>query len=69
MSASSLTKHRDKLLELMSDVLYNPAFSADELAKLKTQKAVGARLRQRRSYCHHGKRENRVGVWKESHVR
>jgi zinc protease len=36
--ASSLTKHRDKLLELMSDVLYNPAFSADELAKLKTQK-------------------------------
>jgi zinc protease len=38
MFASSLTKHRDKLLELMSDVLYNPAFSADELAKLKTQK-------------------------------
>lgn len=36
--ASSLTKHRDKLLELMSDVLYNPAFSPDELAKLKTQK-------------------------------
>lgn len=36
--ASSLTKHRDKLLELMSDVLYNPAFNADELAKLKTQK-------------------------------
>ncbi|MEI9919733.1 MAG: pitrilysin family protein [Bacteroidota bacterium] len=36
--ASSLTKHRDKLLELMSDVLFNPAFSPDELAKLKTQK-------------------------------
>ncbi|HZY82911.1 MAG TPA: pitrilysin family protein, partial [Cyclobacteriaceae bacterium] len=36
--ASSLTKHRDKLLELMTDVLYNPAFNADELAKLKTQK-------------------------------
>lgn len=36
--ASSLTKHRDKLLELMSDVLYNPAFSQDELTKLKTQK-------------------------------
>jgi predicted Zn-dependent peptidase len=36
--ASSLTKHRDKLLELMSDVLYNPAFNPDELAKLKTQK-------------------------------
>jgi zinc protease len=38
MSASSLTKHREKLLELMSDVLYNPAFNPDELAKLKTQK-------------------------------
>jgi predicted Zn-dependent peptidase len=36
--ASSLTKHRDKLLDLMSDVLYNPAFNPDELAKLKTQK-------------------------------
>lgn len=36
--ASSLTKHRDKLLELMTDVLYNPAFSPDELAKLKQQK-------------------------------
>lgn len=36
--ASSLTKHRDKLLELMSDVLFNPAFNPDELAKLKTQK-------------------------------
>jgi predicted Zn-dependent peptidase len=36
--ASSLTKHRDKLLELMTDVLYNPAFNPDELAKLKTQK-------------------------------
>jgi predicted Zn-dependent peptidase len=38
MFASSLTRHREKLLELMSDVLYNPAFNADELAKLKTQK-------------------------------
>jgi len=36
--SASLTKHRDKLLELMSDVLFNPAFSADELTKLKTQK-------------------------------
>jgi len=36
--AASLTKHRDKLLELMTDVLFNPAFSPDELAKLKTQK-------------------------------
>jgi predicted Zn-dependent peptidase len=36
--ASSLTKHREKLLELMSDVLFNPAFNPEELAKLKTQK-------------------------------
>lgn len=36
--ASSLTKHREKLLELLTDVLYNPAFSPDELAKLKQQK-------------------------------
>lgn len=36
--ASSLTKHRDKLLELMTDVLYNPAFSPAELDKLKQLK-------------------------------
>src|SRR5690348_1325589 len=36
--ASSLTKHRDRLLELVTDVLYNPAFSESELDKLKTQK-------------------------------
>lgn len=37
--ASSLSKHRDKLLELMTDVLYNPAFSPAELDKLKQLKA------------------------------
>lgn len=36
--ASSLTKHREKLLELVADVLYNPAFSPAELDKLKKQK-------------------------------
>jgi len=36
--ASSLSKHRDRLLELLTDVLYNPAFSQSELDKLKTQK-------------------------------
>src|SRR5690554_3980115 len=35
--ASSLTKHTDKLLDLMTDVLYNPAFNPDELEKIKTQ--------------------------------
>jgi zinc protease len=36
--AASLTKHREKLLELLTDVLYNPAFSPAELDKLKKQK-------------------------------
>ena len=35
--ASSLTRHTDKLLELMTDVLYNPVFPEDELDKLKKQ--------------------------------
>ncbi len=39
--ASSLTKHTGKLLDLMTDVLYNPAFSQDELDKLKTQTLSG----------------------------
>lgn len=39
--ASSLTKHTDKLLELMTDVLYNPAFDPAELEKLKTQTLSG----------------------------
>jgi len=37
ISASSLSKHIPQLLELMADVLYNPAFSQTELDKLKTQ--------------------------------
>lgn len=39
--ASSLSKHSSKLLELMSDVLYNPSFSPEELEKLKTQTLSG----------------------------
>lgn len=39
--ASSLTKHTNKLLDLMSDVLYNPAFSQEEMDKLKTQTLSG----------------------------
>jgi zinc protease len=36
--AASLTKHREKLLELMSDVLFNASLSQEELDKLKQLK-------------------------------
>lgn len=39
--ASSLTKHKNQLLELMTDVLYNPAFPEDEFAKIKQQTLSG----------------------------
>jgi zinc protease len=39
--ASSLSKHSNKLLDLMTDVLYNPAFSPEEMEKLKTQTLSG----------------------------
>ncbi|MBN8578757.1 MAG: insulinase family protein [Cytophagales bacterium] len=38
---SSLSKHTNKLLELFTDVLYNPAFAPDEMEKLKTQTLSG----------------------------
>lgn len=41
VSGSALSKHQDKLLELMSDVLLNPAFDGDELEKLKKQTISG----------------------------
>jgi zinc protease len=41
LSGTSLTKHSDKLLELMVDLLYNPAFTDSELNKLKTQSLSG----------------------------
>jgi predicted Zn-dependent peptidase len=34
---SSLKKHSEKLLQLMSDVLLNPAFRSEELEKIRTQ--------------------------------
>ena len=34
---SGLTKHQDKVLALMSDMLFNPAFPAEEFDKLKKQ--------------------------------
>jgi zinc protease len=39
--ASSLTKHTSKLLDLMTDVLYNPSFLPEEMDKLKTQTLSG----------------------------
>ena len=39
--AASLTKHQGTLLELMTDVLYNPSFPEEELEKLKKQTLSG----------------------------
>lgn len=39
--AASLTKHQDVLLQLMTDVLYNPSFPVEELDKLKKQTLSG----------------------------
>ncbi len=39
--ASSLSRHTTKLLDLFTDVLYNPAFNQAELDKLKTQTLSG----------------------------
>lgn len=41
MFASSLSRHTNRLLELFTDVLYNPAFKQEELDKLKTQTISG----------------------------
>lgn len=38
---ASLTKHKEKLLEIMSDVLLHPSFPQDEFDKLKTQTLSG----------------------------
>ena len=38
---AALTKHKDKLLELMTDVLFNPAFPEDELEKIRKQTLSG----------------------------
>ena len=39
--ASALTKHQDKILTLMTDVLFNPSFPEEELGKIKTQTLSG----------------------------
>jgi len=39
--ASSLKKHSGKLLEIMTDVLYNPSFPEEEFKKMKTQTLSG----------------------------
>jgi predicted Zn-dependent peptidase/outer membrane lipoprotein-sorting protein len=39
--ASSLSKHSDKIIELMADVLLHPTFPAEELEKVKTQTLSG----------------------------
>lgn len=41
MYGSSLTKHTDKLLGVMSDVLLNPAFPEDEIEKVRKQTLSG----------------------------
>lgn len=39
--ASSLSKHTEKLLELMTDILYHPVFPQEELDKVKKQTISG----------------------------
>jgi zinc protease len=41
LSASALSKHKDKIVALMADVLFNPVFPADELDKMKVQSRSG----------------------------
>ncbi len=41
MFGSALSKHKETLLDLMTDVLYNPSFPADEFDKLKNQTLSG----------------------------
>lgn len=41
MFGSALTKHQDKLLDIMTDVLYNPVFPQAEFDKAKTQTLSG----------------------------
>lgn len=44
--ASSLTKHTDRLLELMSDIVLNASFQQDELDKLKKQTISGLKAQK-----------------------
>ncbi|GAB4259280.1 MAG: hypothetical protein Kow0079_16420 [Vicingaceae bacterium] len=44
--ATALKKHQDKLLDLMTDILYNPAFSEEELEKVKKQTLSGLKTQK-----------------------
>jgi zinc protease len=44
--AQSLTKHQDKLLALMSDMILNPNFTQVELDKIKTQTISGLKTQE-----------------------
>jgi zinc protease len=44
LTASTLTRHQEKVLELMADILFNPLFPQEELDKLKTQSKSGLAL-------------------------
>jgi zinc protease len=44
--AQSLTKHQDKLLSLMSDMILNPNFTQEELDKIKTQTISGLKTQE-----------------------
>ncbi len=45
LALTTLTRHTAKALELYTDVLLNPAFSARELARLQTQRAAELKAR------------------------
>ncbi len=44
INARSLTKHQDELLDLMTDVLYHPSFSQEELEKAVKQTLSGLKF-------------------------
>ena len=46
MFGSCLSRHQDKLLEIMSDVLLNPAFAEEEFEKVKQQRLSGLAYQQ-----------------------
>jgi predicted Zn-dependent peptidase len=76
--ASSLKKHSDKLLEIMTDVLYNPSFPQEEFEKMKTQTLSGlanvktnpdAMAGNVASVLNYGKNHPYGEVQNESHVK
>ena len=76
--ASSLKKHSDKMLEIMTDVLYNPSFPKEEFDKMKTQTLSGlanvktnpdAMAANVASVLNYGKNHPYGEVQNESHVK